>query len=486
MVNVVTLMILIGGLLALFAGYPIIEHFRRRQTSTFGAFNIGGTNGTGQVPLINPQLSLVDSQTPTGARTWSSPVNREQFHLVFSDEFEVEGRTFWPGDDPFWEAVNLWYGATGDYEWYHPGQINTTGGALQLTMENKPMNNLNFRSGMLQSWNKFCFQGGYIEFSVKLPGTPSEVGWWPGLWLQGNLGRPGYLGTTDGMWPYSYNSCDSGILPNQTAVGRPGYQQVSTYDQGDGKIGLSWNPGMRTPSCTCSGEDHPGPDVNVGRGAPELDILEAQINTAQQRGEASQSLQTAPFDMGHKWDQGPAQIYDAGVTTFNGFDGNTYQETVSGVTDIPNKAYLNAGNQFTTFGVEFAPDFSLSGKGSVTWYIDGKATWTITEASLSAQPGIDIGQRLVPVEPMSIILNLGISRGFQANLDFNTLNFPAVMLVDYVRVYQPDSYKDNLLSCDPQDYPTKAYIQRHLDVYDNANVTRWKQRFPKNRLTTGC
>lgn len=38
--------------------------------------------------------------------------------LVFSDEFNVEGRTFYPGDDPYWEASDLWYGVTADLEWY--------------------------------------------------------------------------------------------------------------------------------------------------------------------------------------------------------------------------------------------------------------------------------------------------------------------------------------------------------------------------------
>ena len=32
---------------------------------------------------------------------------------------------------------------------------------------------LDFRSGMLQSWNKFCFTTGYVEVSVTLPG-PDE------------------------------------------------------------------------------------------------------------------------------------------------------------------------------------------------------------------------------------------------------------------------------------------------------------------------
>jgi hypothetical protein len=35
------------------------------------------------------------------------------------------------------------------------------------------------QSGMLQSWNKFCFVGGIVEFSAKLPGDPHKGGLWP-------------------------------------------------------------------------------------------------------------------------------------------------------------------------------------------------------------------------------------------------------------------------------------------------------------------
>jgi beta-glucanase (GH16 family) len=34
----------------------------------------------------------------------------------------------------------------------------------------------------------------------------------------GNLGRAGYGASVDGMWPYSYDTCDVGTLPNQTCV----------------------------------------------------------------------------------------------------------------------------------------------------------------------------------------------------------------------------------------------------------------------------
>jgi beta-glucanase (GH16 family) len=70
---------------------------------------------------------------------------------------------------------------------------------------------------MLQSWNKLCFQNNfYIEVNVQYPGTPDITGFWPGVWTMGNLGRPGYGATNEGTWPYSYDSCDAGALPNQT------------------------------------------------------------------------------------------------------------------------------------------------------------------------------------------------------------------------------------------------------------------------------
>jgi beta-glucanase (GH16 family) len=134
-----------------------------------------------------------------------------------------------------------------------------------------------YRSGMLHSWNHLCFKGGVFEVSISLPGPSGVMGLWPGAWTMGNLGRPGYLSTTEGLWPYTYDSCDAGITPNQ-----------SSYD------GLSRLPGQRLPSCTCPGEDHPTP--GTGRGAPEIDILEAGASYAGMP-IITQSFQVAPFDI---------------------------------------------------------------------------------------------------------------------------------------------------------------------------------------------
>lgn len=42
--------------------------------------------------------------------------NGEKQVLVFSDEFNTDGRSFYDGDDPYFQAVDIWYGATMDLE----------------------------------------------------------------------------------------------------------------------------------------------------------------------------------------------------------------------------------------------------------------------------------------------------------------------------------------------------------------------------------
>jgi hypothetical protein len=71
-----------------------------------------------------------------------------------------------------------------------------------------------FRSGMVQSWNKFCFIGGIIEISAKLPGDPRTGGLWPAskfesllcLWNVVCFGTPYHL------WLFSFYSVDVGEL----------------------------------------------------------------------------------------------------------------------------------------------------------------------------------------------------------------------------------------------------------------------------------
>jgi len=147
--------------------------------------------------LQKVRTGLIDPDTPKSAMTRKSFLG-EDLALVFSDEFNVPNRTFYAGDDPFWTAPDFWYGATQDLEWYGPDAVTTAGGTLTMRMDQFESHGLNYRSGMINSWNQACFKGGLLEISVSLPGPGGASGLWPGAWTMGNLGRPGYRASTDG------------------------------------------------------------------------------------------------------------------------------------------------------------------------------------------------------------------------------------------------------------------------------------------------
>lgn len=128
----------------------------------------------------------------------------------------------------------------------------------------------------------------------------------------------------------------------------------------------------------------------------------------------------------------------------------------------------------------------MDGSGYITWYVDGKRSWTAPSAVAPAVPKMNISRRLIPVEPMSIIINLGLSSGFQP-VHFNEITFPAIMLIDHVRVYQLPNQQ--LTSCDPPEYPTAKYINDHPDLYYNVNHSDFPRDmypWPKNRLIDQC
>lgn len=88
-------------------GYPIIDALTR-HSSNKGGSNLGGTNSSGQIAEIPDFPNLIDPETPSDAMTRTGLDGKTKFQLVFSDEFNTDGRSFYPGDDPFWEAVDLW------------------------------------------------------------------------------------------------------------------------------------------------------------------------------------------------------------------------------------------------------------------------------------------------------------------------------------------------------------------------------------------
>ncbi|CAG8449491.1 12000_t:CDS:2 [Ambispora leptoticha] len=408
------LALILFGILGLFAAYPVYTAIKNAQTSksTSTTPNGGKLKAKAAIPV-----NFIDPDTPSWAKSKRSSDGKD-YKLVFSDEFNKDGRTFRPGDDPFWEAVDLHYWATNDLEWYSPDAITTKNGSLQITMTKEKTHNLDYKSGMLQSWNKFCFQ-----VAVSLPGDGKVPGLWPGIWTLGNLARAGYGATTEGVWPYSYDSCDAGILKNQT----------------DTSGTFSYLSGQRLNKCTCPGEDHPSP--GIGRGAPEIDVLEAFVDP-NNRAQISQSAQFAPFDAKQQVDKRHVSIYSTGRTVFNSYVGGIWQQAVSSVT-IMEKEVFN-GKSFEKYAFEYEPGVN----GYIDWSIDDKSTWRLNGPAVGPNPHSRISSRSISEEPMA---------KFSA-IDLENLKFPATMHIDYVRIYQdPTKIKT---SCSPSDHPTAEYIKK--------------------------
>lgn len=108
-----------------------------------------------------------------------------------------------------------------------------------------------------------------MEVRAQLPGLWNVGGLWPALWLMGNLARATYVGSSDWVWPWSFGKCDRKLQPKQLVS-------------------------------ACNPYPHFDLDGYVGRGAPEIDLLEAmpgylkQTPTGIYQPYFSSSLQIAP------------------------------------------------------------------------------------------------------------------------------------------------------------------------------------------------
>jgi len=429
-------------------------------------------------PLLSKiRTGLIDPTTPQSAMRRRG-VDGDELHLVFSDEFNGHNRTFYPGDDPFWTAQDLWYGATRDLEWYDPDAATTSDGTLVLQLDKFDNHNLQYRSAMLNSWNQICFKGGALEVSISLAGPAGTPGLWPGAWTMGNLGRPGYQASTEGVWPYTYDSCDAGITPNQSST--------------DGLSGL---PGQRLPSCVCPGEDHPTP--GKGRGAPEIDVIEGSVDPHNKLPLITQSYQVAPFDIWYRPNYDFLEIPNYNTTQMNTYCGGPFQQAISGTTTL-NKGWFD-GWQYQKYAVEYTP--GTGQRSQIAWFVGEDTSYRLTGDAVG--PNGNVNSRIVSEEPMSIILNLGFSQAW-TEIDWAHLKFPTTMHVDYVRWYQKAG--EYSVTCDPPGYETTEYIKKHPKAYYNNNLTvrhsslqmwqgntnhqqTWDQTgygWPKHKLNSNC
>lgn len=477
------------------------------------------------------QCDWVDADTPKADRSTISLIDGSEYHLVMSDEFNVPNRTFGDGHDPLWTALDksdddMSAGGSGSLHFYNSSRVTTEDGFLKINTRiektewthyyerEKQYKKIvsDFASGMVQSWNKFCFTGGIVEIEVIFPGAHSTSGLWPAVWILGNLGRATYEASTNMVWPWSYDTCDEKL---QHA------QKISA----------------------CNTRNHYGLNPNQGRGATEIDFLEImsgpewwlpstipQVKIPY----ASMTLQVAPgvpdnrpqFMQQPRWNASkgtdgqppwPANhwyrhLEYQGDTSLNPFFYGQYLgETKPGepVTRTKEQGFqadaLSALHQITPENYKRRNKFRLEWQpgdgGRLDWFAqgykvnetysfvgDGNGTdwikaFTILDDSLNDTMGSSI-----PKEPSSLIFNTAVSStwGFPYDppheckrcYDCNDPNCACVMpngfcdmlrndtsfLIDSVRVYQSfDSSahvgSEHTVGCDPVEFPTREYIR---------------------------
>ncbi|KAG0362275.1 hypothetical protein BG005_006261 [Podila minutissima] len=553
--NISSMLLILLGLVLLILGYPIASSLKKEQMEAEAAAEAfaaaaaqaalrAKTNSTAHaakfdmvnnaakalpgllgLPSIGRGDALVDPETPLDKRS-KTAYDGSQWSLVFSDEFNKEGRSFGPGQDPHWEAIDLALSATGSLEEYKQDAVRTKDGRLEITLNRTPVpagkrrrqkrqgSSWMFTSGMLQSWNKMCIQGGLVEVAVSLPGNPALPGLKPRVFLLGNLARYGYRATMDGVYPYSYSKCDDSSVNGTTSINDPRFnkQRLSACSNIQGGIG-------------------------IGRGAPEISLLEtyygiqvkpsaveAQKQAKQRRRWLSSSLrkrqlQEGPTVVIEKQRLGTSRV-SVGGNSVNSVDSGKVQSiAISSVTvaspstndssevssstpqwiqPLDNAAFGSGTveSQYVKMGVEYSPG-SLSQTAVETNKEPSQAAYAqfqindqwqngplLNQADyqlVSAQGGSDrwmsaksLGWgQMIPQEPMSMVLSLGLLQ--DEILLHPDLVFPAVMKIDYVRVYHPDATGTRSMSCDPVDHPTAEYIRNHPRAYQDSALQTWAE-----------
>jgi beta-glucan synthesis-associated protein KRE6 len=152
------------------------------------------------------------------------------------------------------------------------------------------------------------------------------------------------------------------------------------------------------------------------------------------------------------------------VSAVNAYLGGPFQQAISTLSNLNNDWYDGKAYQ------KYAFNYKRGDDGYITWYVGDAETWTMDARAIG--PNGNVGKRTIPEEPMSIIVNFGMSNGFSpVNLTGITSTLPATMRIDYIRIYQDEG--EELVTCDPDGYPTTEYIRQHPEPYSNPNLTAW-------------
>ncbi|ETN03000.1 hypothetical protein PPTG_16032 [Phytophthora nicotianae INRA-310] len=376
-----------------------------------------------------------------------------EYKLIFSDEFNSSKRTFEAGFDSKWTAVNIRDTTNMGQHYFLPQAVQIDKGNLIITTS-KPKQRYRgtkYVSGSVQTWNKFCYTGGFVEVRAILPGKWGIPGTWPAIWIMGNIGRAPFLGSQDGTWPWSFDVC------------APYVEKVEKVKQ---KINACGNLTNKHDK-----ESYPemyGLNPFQGRGATEIDVIEAQIRARDQPAYISTSLQIRPSlydDMRPASETlpGPGQWYQGlKFGEFTRINSDYYGEM--GLDSISALTQLES-NAFKAYHL-YRLDWSPGPEGYIRWWLDNNFLFEIPGSSLNKWVG-DVPPRQIPVEPSYLILSTAVSEKFSPPCDGQICDslWPSNFTIDYVRVYQGNANRYTSVGCSPEAYPTTDWIYAHPVEY---------------------
>ncbi|GAX27330.1 hypothetical protein FisN_23Lh095 [Fistulifera solaris] len=507
--------------------------------------------------------SFIDIETPLDKRTTTSLIDGTTYHLVMSDEFNVENRTFKDGHDPLWTALDksdddASSAGGGSMQFYNSSAVTTKNGFLRIAtyLERTEWNRYdhikkewkheikNFTSGMVQSWEKFCFTGGIVEVDVIFPGEAYIGGLWPAIWMLGNLGRATYEPSTNNLWPWSYNKCDRELQQAQTISACNAQNHYGMHPkQGRGATEIDivevmtgssdgpipgTKPGVSYPYCDMTLQVAPG----VTKNRPQSGALPKRKNVLSKNGHTEFLADT--------WYDG---LMYAGNTSINPFFYGTYMaetkpnEPVSrtkkqafqadavGVVHELTPAHFEKPH---TFRLEWQPGRG----GRLDWFVkshkienengtiyvegDGKGEEWVHAFGIEDKSLEELTGSQIPIEPSYFIMNVAVSSTWGFPYDrpewcpkdcFDCANpqcacsfYPGycqmlesgktAMYIDHIRLYQSSDDaahvgQPHTLGCDPPEYPTKEWIEGHYYHYMRNPPFSFEDTRPLRKVPRG-
>jgi beta-glucanase (GH16 family) len=219
------------------------------------------------------QLPVSTGSQPLSAGALPMPVGQgKDWKLIFTEGFNdgALDPNVWQPNRPGGPQVNLPYNQSLEAALYDPANVSVRDGSAVLQVSHVGGDRFPFRSGVIQSSQRFNFTHGYIEARVKVSACH---GCWPAFWLLEDNVDPyapsdtevdvfEFFSTKRLRQPYfNFHWSQFGAELQIRRYGRPKFDYTRAFHT----YGLKWQPGLMRPYV----DGQPGPAM-VGNLVPDV------------------------------------------------------------------------------------------------------------------------------------------------------------------------------------------------------------------------